>query len=53
MRDIHRCIKCSHHEILFVPQLRDTDSDVMTVDSELKSVWTGDRARFLKGPLLH
>ena len=46
MRDIHSCIKCSHHEILFVPQLRDTDSDVMTVDSELKSVWTGDTARF-------
>ena len=46
MRDSHRCPKCSHNEIIFVPRLRDTDFDVLTVDSEVKSVWTGERERF-------
>ncbi len=40
MRTHHRCPKCQHHEILYVPEPRDTDFDRIALGG-LRSVWTG------------
>jgi len=40
MRKHHRCPKCDHHEILHVPEPRDTDFDRMALGGT-RSVWTG------------
>lgn len=42
MRNSKRCPKCAHHEILFVPKLRDSDRDVLAVNSMRISVWSGE-----------
>lgn len=33
MRTTHRCPKCQHPEVLYVPRLRDSDYDEMRLDN--------------------
>ena len=42
MRDTHRCPKCAHHEILYLPQLTDTNHDVLAV-AIVETKATGER----------
>jgi predicted nucleic-acid-binding Zn-ribbon protein len=41
MRNTHRCPKCQHGSVLFVPRLRDSDFDTMMLES--KAEWLAKR----------
>ena len=41
MRRSHRCPKCDHHEVLYVPEVRDSDHDRLAMAGRT-SLWTSE-----------
>ena len=41
MRRSHRCPKCDHHEVLYVPEVRDSNYDRLAMAGRI-SLWTSE-----------